>query len=750
MALKEPPATAEELPPELLRSLGAKPAASARADMDESGRPDDRWLVVGAGQIGVYASGGACLRRFAPEAVRSLRTQDAPQGGGCLIADTDAGPVVLVRYTGACAKGLEAAVHTANLLLETGGFDPTGGAGEDNAGLCALCGEAAPGQDHDCTAGEKTERSSPGRRRVLTRLLAYTRPYRGRMVLAALFLIIAVLLELAPPLVTKIIVDDVLHPGGMAETLLVWVAALLGARLVLSSLQIARGFIGVKVGAAMMNDIRRETFEALTEQSLSFYDRRQTSQFIGRLNQDTDSMRQFLTEGVIWVASQVLTVAAILSMMLALSWKLTLVVLLPTPLLLAGVWILWPRVRQLWYKQWRALNALQTLVGDSLQGIRVVKAFGREKSEQARYGEANREMMTQTVRMEGLWQAATPLFMLVTGAGGIIVWYYGGLQVLDGGLTLGTLMAFTVYLTMFFGPLQWFTQAISWTNRAVSAAERVFEIMDTPREVADTADAVTPGRLEGTVSLDRVTYGYEKHKPVLKDISLEVKPGEMIGFVGHSGAGKSTLIHLICRFYDPDRGRILIDGIPLKKLSQESLRAQIGVVLQETFLFDGTIAENIAYAKPEASPLEIMRAAKIANAHDFIVAMSDGYDTRVGERGHRLSGGEKQRIAIARAILHDPRILILDEATASVDTETERLIQEAVSRLVRGRTTFAIAHRLSTLRSADRLAVIDKGRIAETGTHEQLMEQEGIYWKLVKAQTETALIRERDTSAEPV
>lgn len=748
MALKERHPAGEDLPSELLRSLGAKPAAAARADVDENGRPEDRWLVADAGHIGVYTSGGACLRRFAPEEVRSLRTQDAPQGGGSLIADTQAGPVVLVRYTGSCAKGLEAAVHTAKLLLEAGGPDGTGGS--DNGGLCALCGEAAGGEDHSCPAEDRPPRSGPGRRRVMTRLLGYTRPYRGRMFLAALFLIIAVLLELAPPLVTKIIVDDVLHPGGMAETLLIWVAALLGARLVLSALQIARGFIGVKVGAAMMNDIRRETFEALTEQSLGFYDRRQTSQFIGRLNQDTESMRQFLTEGVIWVASQVLTVAAILSMMLALSWKLTLVVLLPTPLLLAGVWILWPQVRRLWYKQWRALNTLQTLVGDSLQGIRVVKAFGREKSEQARYGEANREMMKQTVRMEGMWQAATPLFMLVTGAGGIIVWYYGGLQVLDGGLTLGTLMAFTVYLTMFFGPLQWFTQAISWTNRAVSAAERVFEIMDTPREVADTADAVTPGRLRGSVSLERVTYGYEKHKPVLKDISLEVKPGEMIGFVGHSGAGKSTLIHLICRFYDPDRGRILIDGIPLKKLSQESLRAQIGVVLQETFLFDGTIAENIAYAKPEASPLDIMRAAKIANAHDFIVGMSDGYDTRVGERGHRLSGGEKQRIAVARAILHDPRILILDEATASVDTETERLIQEAISRLVRGRTTFAIAHRLSTLRSADRLVVIDKGRIAETGTHEQLMELQGIYWKLVKAQNETAWIRERDASAEPV
>lgn len=309
-------------------------------------------------------------------------------------------------------------------------------------------------------------------------------------------------------------------------------------------------------------------------------------------------------------------------------------------------------------------------------------------------------------------------------------------------LQLGVLLAFVAYLGMLFGPIQWLSQMISWTSRAMTASHRIFEIMDTPADVADHPDAVKVPNIKGDVVLQQVTYGYEKHYPVLKDINLEVKAGEMIGLVGHSGAGKSTFINLLCRFYDVDEGVITIDGVPIRDIEQTELRRQIGVVLQETFLFDGTIAENIAYSKPDATPEDIMRAAKIANAHDFIVRLPDGYDTRVGERGHKLSGGEKQRVAIARAIIHDPKILILDEATASVDTETERQIQEALANLVKGRTTFAIAHRLSTLRNADRLVVLDRGKMVELGTHEELLEKEdGVYRKLVDAQMEMSKIK---------
>jgi ATP-binding cassette subfamily B protein len=308
-------------------------------------------------------------------------------------------------------------------------------------------------------------------------------------------------------------------------------------------------------------------------------------------------------------------------------------------------------------------------------------------------------------------------------------------------MTLGTLMAAQAYVAMFYGPLQMVTQAWTWMTRAFAAAERVFEMLDMEPEVPDEADAVPMPQVKGRVQFQNVTFGYDKYNPVLHDIDLDVKAGETIGFVGHSGAGKTTMTNLILRFYAVDEGRILIDGVDINKIKLDDLRKQIGIVLQEPFLFDGSVAENIGYAKPGATREEIMQAAKVANAHDFICGFPDGYDTIVGERGQKLSGGERQRVSIARAILRDPRILILDEATSLVDTETELKIQDAIARLVKGRTTFAIAHRLSTLRNADRLMVLEKGKRVEIGTHDELMAQKGTYYKLVELQTKQSQIK---------
>ncbi|HHN47019.1 MAG TPA: ABC transporter ATP-binding protein [Planctomycetes bacterium] len=307
-------------------------------------------------------------------------------------------------------------------------------------------------------------------------------------------------------------------------------------------------------------------------------------------------------------------------------------------------------------------------------------------------------------------------------------------------MTLGTLMAFFGYLGMFYGPLQVLTRLSDWLSRSMTSAERIFEVLDSEPEVVEAEKPVPIPYMRGEVEMKDVFFGYDKHHPVIKDFSIHVRAGEMIGLVGHSGAGKSTTINLICRLYDADEGAIFIDGANIRDIRLEDLRRQIGVVLQETYLFSGSIAENIAYAKPDATREEIMAAAQAANAHDFVMRMPDGYDSWVGEHGKNLSGGEKQRIAIARAILHNPRILILDEATSSVDTETEKLIQEALARLVKNRTTFAIAHRLSTLRNAHRLVVIKDGKIAEMGTHEELLHLDGIYAKLVKTTQDVSSI----------
>ena len=653
-------------------------------------------------------------------------------GCGNLIIETEDGPVDFLRYTATFAGKFSIVANAIEKWCIGENLPPI--SKKDLPRKCPSCNRPLQEGTNVCPL-------CLDKKKVVSRLLQYAKPYQAQMVLAALLMITTTFIGLIPPFITKVIVDDVLQPKNIGQMLLILVLAIGATALISSVMQILRGIVGVRIGSNIMGDIRKDTYKSLLGLSLSYFDRRQTSQFIGRVNSDAESIRQFLTDGVMHLIGQVLMFVSILIVLLSMNWQLALWALIPTPLIVLTSIIIRPFVRSRWYRRWRAINKLNQLVGDSLQGIRVVKAFGQETKERERYMDENTDLVKQTIRIDGLWQVVFPVLSFITGFSALLVWYFGGWGVINETLTLGTLMAFISYLGMLMGPLQWFSQAFNWLNNALSAADRIFEVIDAPTDVPDAQNAITLPRIKGHVKLNQVTFGYEAHQPALKQVDLDVKPGEMIGLVGHSGAGKSTLINLICRFYDPNLGSITVDGVDLREIKQEDYHRQVGVVLQETFLFDGTIGENISYSKPDASPQEIIRAAIIANAHDFIVEMVDGYDTKVGERGQRLSGGQRQRIAIARAILHDPRILILDEATASVDTETERKIQEAIARLVKGRTTFAIAHRLSTLRNADRLVVIDKGGVLEMGTHEELLDLRGKYYDLVEAQRELSKIK---------
>ncbi|WP_108992135.1 ABC transporter ATP-binding protein [Paenibacillus agaridevorans] len=720
------------LPERFREQLTAEPLFSCRTDLHLDGNFGEQWIAVTDDMIFCWENDDRPKESISVLRIRDSRIA-AGIGGGTLLVDTDEGPVALARYTathtsmfGFAAKLIGALAKKAELPVVSE---------RDLPRFCPTCG-------HPLGEGTGVCQFCLNKGQAAARVLHYAKPYKTQMATAAFLLILTTLIELVPPYLTKLIIDDVLQPKGTGSALLVFVLALGVTTVLMSVMQTIRGFIGIWVGSKVMGDIRNDIYGSLMRLSLAYFDKRQTSQFIGRVNSDAESMRQFLTDGVIYVGGELLRFIAICVIIFSLDWQLSLLALLPVPFMIIASFTILPKVGRRLYQQWRSIFRLNTLVGESMQGIRVVKAFGRENEEMSRYNGANLEVVRNNIKTEGLWQIIFPAFHLIAGVGTLLIWFYGGGKVLGNEIQLGVLMALVAYLGMLFGPLQWVSQMINWASNAIAAAHRIFEIMDTPSEVPDAAQPEPLGTIKGHVDFKGVTYGYEKHHPVLKDVNLRVEAGEMIGLVGHSGAGKSTFINLLCRFYDTDEGEILIDGIPIRQIGQSDLRRQIGVVLQETFLFDGSIADNIAYSKPDATPEEIMRAAKIANAHDFIVRLPDGYDTRVGERGHKLSGGEKQRVAIARAIIHDPRILILDEATASVDTETERQIQEAISRLIDGRTTFAIAHRLSTLRGADRLVVLDKGKIVEEGTHEQLLEKtDGVYRKLVDAQKEMSQIR---------
>lgn len=573
---------------------------------------------------------------------------------------------------------------------------------------------------------------------VARRLLGFFGNYKGKVAQIFIVMLLSTAFSILSPYVgTKLFFDEVLDKGGSFYGVVLWAVLLIFlVRFVGVLLNILYTYVLARTVPWIVYDLKVKIFEAMQRLSVGFYTSKRTGTLMNRVNRDANNIYWFFVDGLPFVVVNILTFAGVISFLFYLSFTLAVLAVVIMPLTIVFFRVLWGIFRKLHHKSWVYSSRLKSMVSDSVNGQRVIKAFGREEDESLRFAEVGSKLADVEIKSINTGHTAFPLIYLFMFLGQVMVTAAGGVMALEGKMQIGTLLAFVAYLSMLYGPLEFMSWVSNWWARCVDSAHRVFEIVDAKPDIEEPENPVVLENFRGDIDIKGVWFEYEPATPVLKGLDLSVKGGKMLGIVGKTGAGKSTLINLIARLYDVTQGAIAINGVNVKDLSLKQLRQKVGIVSQDIYLFMGTIADNIRYARPDASIEDVIRAAKAANAHDFIMKLPYGYETFVGASGQELSGGEKQRISIARTILQDPDILILDEATAAMDTQTEASIQKALFELQKGRTTIAIAHRLSTLRDADTLAVISDGKVVESGTHKELMEKKGEYHKLYTIQLE--------------
>ncbi|MEA3336046.1 MAG: ABC transporter ATP-binding protein [Chloroflexota bacterium] len=568
---------------------------------------------------------------------------------------------------------------------------------------------------------------------IYRRLLSYLKPYWPQVILAYTSMLFATLLNLIIPLVIKAAIDQGLAAGN-ARALFTAAAVILVIAVVRALAAYGQVYYGEWLTYRVAYDLRNQFYDAVQHLPFAFHDKAHTGDLMSRATGDISETERFTGRGMMELTGTVLLLAGVVIAMLIEAPRLALLALIPFPILIVSTIRFGAVVRPMFKEIQKQLGVLSTAMQESMTGIRVVKAFAQEPYEFEKFGQENESWFQKRYSVIKVWANNWPFFTFLIALSIIILLWFGGPLALNGTITVGTLFAMISYALMLNGPAQRLGFLTNLAATAGAAASRVFEIMDTTSEIAEKPEAVPLTHGQGEVAFHNVSFGYDAERQVLSEIGFTARPDQVVALMGPTGSGKSTIINLIPRFYDPTGGEIRIDGTDIRDVTLDSLRHHIGIVLQEPFLFGATIAENIAYGKPDADDAAIEAAARAARAHDFITGFPDGYQTRIGERGVTLSGGQKQRIAIARALLYDPRILILDDSTSSVDTETEHLIQQALQELMKGRTTFVIAQRLLTLKNADQILVLDDGRIIQRGTHEQLLSEEGLYREIYDLQ----------------
>ncbi|MFM1806097.1 MAG: hypothetical protein RL212_356 [Pseudomonadota bacterium] len=608
--------------------------------------------------------------------------------------------------------------------------------------VCPTCWVPLPPDQDECPACTSENLTAPSTW-TLFRLWRFAKPYKGQLLAGFLLTLASTAATLVPPYLTMPLMDDILLPyqSGQAidrQLTIYYLAALFLAALLAWGLGWAKTYILALVSERIGADLRTSTYEHLMKLSLEYFGGKRTGDLMARIGSESDRICLFLSLHLLDFATDVLMIVMTAVILVSIDPWLALVTLTPLPFIGWAIHVVRDKLRFGFEKIDRIWSEVTSVLADTIPGIRVVKAFAQEERETDRFRLANQHNLAVNDRVNRVWALFSPTITLLTEIGLLVVWAFGIWQISRDLITVGMLTACLAYIGRFYTRLDSMSRIVAFTQQAATAAKRIFDILDHVSSVPEPAQPVKLTKVEGRIDLQNVGFRYG-NRAVTKGINLQIAPGEMIGLVGHSGSGKSTLVNLICRFYDAAEGTIKLDGVDIRSIAVADYRRHIGLVLQEPFLFFGTIAENIAYGKPHATREEIIAAARAAHAHEFILRLPHGYDSLVGERGQSLSGGERQRISIARALLIDPQILILDEATSSVDSTTEKEIQKALDNLVKGRTTIAIAHRLSTLRKADRLVVLDKGQVVEEGSHEQLMSLQGVYRRMYDTQARQAM-----------